>query len=328
MQPTTSIHPHFFIQPKQGSIRDGFGHGVVAAAQTNSQVVALCADVTESVRLHWFREAFPERFVEVGVAEQNLVGTAAGLALGGKIPFAASYAVFSPGRSWDQLRVSVCYSKLPVKIIGGHAGLNVGPDGATHQALEDLALTLSLPNLTVIVPADETEAFQATQASATHPGPVYLRLAREASPLVHSLDAPFVLGKARKLTTGTDVTILATGLLVAPALIAAQQLQLQNISAEVLNISTLKPLDKSTIIASVQKTRAVVTAEEHQLHGGLTSVISTLLAQHLPVPLEAVAVRDQFGESGGGQELLDLYELNTTGISKAVWRVLERKRGH
>lgn len=325
MKPTAHLHPTFFDQPTLGSIRDGFGAGLVALAKSNLAVVGLCADVTESVRMQPFAEAFPERFVEVGVAEQNVLGVAAGLALAGKIPVAASYAVFSPGRSWDQLRVSICYSNLNVKVIGGHAGLNVGPDGATHQALEDLALTQVLPNLTVVVPADETEAAAAMQAIGNHVGPCYLRLIRDKSPLVINETSPFVLGKARQLTTGRDVSIFACGLMVHMAVSAAKMLEEQGIDAEVINIHTLKPLDQAAIVASATKTRAVVVAEEHQLFGGLTSAVSMTLVQHVPTPLEAVAVRDTFGESGTSEELLTKYHLTTNDIAKAVWRVLERK---
>lgn len=317
--------PAFPTQLLDAGTRDGFGAGLVAAATQQPQIVGLCADVTESVRMAEFATVFPDRFIEIGVAEQNLVGVAAGLALGGKTPFAASYAVFNPGRSWDQFRVSVCYSNLNVKLVGGHTGLNVGPDGATHQALEDLALTLSLPNLTVVVPADAHEAFQATLALAQHVGPAYLRLARDKSPDVTSKHAPFVLGKISQLESGNDVTIIACGLMVAPALAAAQKLRQAGLTAKVLNASTLKPFDTKTILTAARQTGAVVTVEEHQLHGGLSSLVSQTCALHYPIPIESVAVKDTFGESGPAKELLAKYGLTAEDIQKAAWKVFNRK---
>ncbi|HYD35637.1 MAG TPA: transketolase C-terminal domain-containing protein [Vitreimonas sp.] len=312
--------------PTLGSIRDGFGIGLLEMAKKKPEIVALCADLTESVRLLPFKAKYPQRFIEIGVAEQNLVGVAAGLALAGKIPFAASYAAFSPGRSFDQLRVSVCYSNLNVKLIGGHAGLTVGPDGATHQMLEDLALTRSLPNLTVVVPCDQEEARKATHAIAKHLGPCYLRLSRDKSPVVTKTETPFSLGKAVVLQPGKHVTLFACGIMVAEALQAAEHLKKHDVVAEVINIHTLKPLDKYAIVKSAQKTRAVVTAEEHQLAGGLGSAISEVLAESCPTPLERVGIRDQFGESGESQELLAKFELTSNDIIKAVWKVLERKQ--
>lgn len=317
--------PAFPIQLLDSGTRDGFGAGLVAAAELYPGLVGLCADVTESVRMADFAARYPDRFVEVGVAEQNLVGVAAGMALGGKTPFAASYAVFNPGRSWDQFRVSVCYSNLNVKLVGGHAGLNVGPDGATHQALEDLALTLSLPNVTVVVPADAYEAYQATIAIAGQVGPSYLRLARDKCPDVTSKNGSFTLGKISTLDTGKDLSIVACGLLVAPAMTAAQRLRQEGLSVRVLNASTLKPFDTKTILTAARQTGAIVTAEEHQLHGGLSSLVSQTCAQHYPVPVESVAVKDTFGESGQSKELLAKYHLTTEDIQKAAWKVFNRK---
>lgn len=308
-----------------GSIRDGYGRGLLEAAQKDQRVVGLCADVTESIRMHWLAEKLPQQFVDLGVAEQNLVGVSAGMALAGQIPFAGSYAVFSPGRSWDQVRVSVCYSNLNVKIIGGHAGLTVGPDGATHQSLEDLAMTRVLPNLLVVVPADETEAYQATLALAEHVGPAYLRLSREKSPNIFTKDMPFKLGQAKILKSGKHVTIFACGLMVAQALLAAEKLASQDIQATVVNVHTLKPLDKKTIYAAATATGAVVTAEEHQKIGGLGSAIAEFLATNAPLPMEMVGTNDTFGESGPASALMKKYGLTANDITKAVWKVLERK---
>lgn len=311
-----------------GSIRDGFGKGLLAAGQANQAVVALCADLTESTRVSYFANQFPERFVEVGVAEQNLVGIAAGLALGGKTPFAVSYAEFNPGRSWEQIRVSVCYSNLNVKLVGGHAGLSVGPDGATHQALEDLALTQVLPNLTVIVPCDEQQAYQATLAAAKHSGPIYLRLSRDTSARITTQQTDFKIGKGQLLRAGTDLTIVATGLMVAQALLAADQLAAQDISAQVINIHTLKPIDTELLIWAAKTTGAIVTAEEHQKLGGLGSTVASVLAEQLPTPLAFVAVQDAFGESGTTSELFEKYQLNSASIITATHSVLKRKKTH
>jgi transketolase len=317
----------YLRNPTFGSTRDGFGQGLKEAGQLNPQIVGLCADLTESTRMELFKQTFPDRFIEVGVAEQNLVGLAAGLALGGKVPFAASYAVFSPGRSWDQLRVSVCYSNLNVKIIGGHTGLTVGPDGASHQALEDIAITRVLPNLTVVVPCDQEEARKATHALATHRGPAYLRLGRDKVLSVTTDHTPFQLGVAQTLRTGSDISIIACGLMVQEALLAAEMLQHEGIQARVINVHTIKPLDVVTIINAAQETGAIVTAEEHQLAGGLGSAIAETITQHIPVPIEMVGVQDRFGESGNSQELLAKYDLTKEVIIKKVKKALKRKRG-
>lgn len=309
-----------------GSIREGFGKGLKEAGQANPQVVALCADLTESIRMNLFAETFPERFVQVGVAEQNLIGVAAGIAMAGKVAFAGSYAVFSPGRSWDQIRVSVCYSNLNVKIVGGHAGITVGQDGATHQALEDIAMMRVLPNMTVVVPADEEEARQATLALAKIATPAYLRLARDKSANIFSAeDYHFALGKAVTLKQGADVSIFACGTMVAEALQASEKLGEEGIECEVINIHTIKPIDQDAILNSVKKTRAVVTAEEHQIAGGLASAIAEVLAQHQPTPMEFVGIKDTFGESGKPQELKEKYGMTATQIIRAVKDVLQRK---
>lgn len=315
-----------YKQLKAGSIRDGFGKGLLAAAKVDKNIVALCADLTESTRVSFFADHFPDRFVEVGVAEQNLVGVAAGLALGGKTPFAVSYAEFSPGRSWEQIRVSVCYSNLNVKLVGGHAGLSVGPDGATHQILEDLALTQVLPNLTVIVPCDEHQAFQATVAAAQHQGPVYLRLSRETSAQITTPQTPFEIGKGQLLRQGSDVTIVAMGLMVEPALLAAEQLATKQISAQVINMHTLKPIDVELLTWAAKTTGAVVTVEEHQQFGGLGSIVATTLAEQHPTPIEFVAVQDSFGESGTSDELFTKYRLTSHSIETAVHKVVARAK--
>lgn len=311
--------------PTLTASRDGFGEGLVQAAEQNLQVVGLCADLTESVRMLPFAEKFPERFIQVGVAEQNLVGVAAGLALAGKIPFAASYAVFSPGRSWDQLRVSVCYSNLNVKIIGGHAGLSVGPDGATHQAMEDIAMTRVLPNLLVVVPCDAEEARKATLAIAKHIGPAYLRLGREKVRNLTTPQTPFELGRAEVFHQGRDATIIACGLMVQEALQAALELEKEALSIRVINIHTIKPLDQAAIIAAAQETGAIVTAEEHQVHGGLGGAVAEVVTARYPVPMEIVGMPDQFGESGSASELLKKYRLTASDIKAAVHRVMLRK---
>lgn len=307
------------------STRDGFGQGLLELGKNNKQVVGLCADLTGSLRMSEFEKKYPKRFFQVGVAEQNLVGVASGLALEGFIPFAASFAVFNPGRNWDQIRVSVCYNNVNVKVVGGHAGLTVGADGATHQALEDIALMRTLPNMTVIVPADFHEAKRATIACASHDGPVYLRIGRESFPFITKENSVFKIGKVNVLKKGIDVTIFACGIMVEKALQAARILAYENVSVEVINNHTIKPLDKRRILASVAKTKCVVTAEEHQIAGGMGSAIAELLAQKHPVPIEMVGVKDTFGETGTPQELLKKYKLTHKDIVKAVRKVLLRK---
>lgn len=310
------------------ALRDGFGEGIMLAAKENDNVVALCADLTESNRLDEFKKAYPNRFVEIGIAEQNLIGVAAGMAHAGKIPFAASFAVFSPGRSWDQVRVSVCYSKANVKVVGGHAGITVGQDGATHQALEDIGIMRVLPNMTILVPADAIEMRKATIAAAKMNGPVYLRSGREKFPQVTSESAPFTIGKANTLKDGKDVTIIACGIMVREALLAAEELASKKINAAVVNMHTIKPLDERVVTDAAHSTGALVTAEEHQIVGGLGSAVAEVLASQIPVPLERVGVKDTFGESGTAPELMDKYGLRAKDIVVAVLRVIERKKHH
>jgi len=315
----------FVKTKKQDSTRAGFGRGLVEIAKKNKAIVALTADLSESTKLLEFQRLYPERYFDVGVAEQNLAGVAAGLALAGKIPFMTSYAVFSPGRNWDQIRVSIAYNRANVKIISTHAGLNVGPDGATHQALEDIALMRVLPHMTVVVPADAEQARQATIAIARHQGPVYLRLTRSNTPIITDPKARFTIGQAQVLLIGTDVTLIACGPLVYQTLVAAEQLKRHHISATVINCHTIKPLDSKTILSAVKKTKAVVTIEEHQRAGGLGSAIAEVLASHYPTPQEFVAVEDTFGESGQAEELLDKYGLTVEHIIQATLSVIKRK---
>ena len=312
-------------EEKKG-IRDGFGEGMLLLGESRPEVVALCADLTESDRLDKFREKYPSRFVEVGVAEQNLIGVAAGMAHVGKIPFTASFAVFSPGRSWDQVRVSGCYSNNNVKIYGGHAGITVGEDGATHQALEDVAITRVLPRMTVIVPADAIEMRKATVAAADRPGTVYLRGGREKLPLVTTDETPFEIGEANLLREGKHVTIIACGIMVHEALLAAEALAKRKVEARVLGMHTIKPIDVNAILQAAHDTGAIVTAEEHQITGGLGSAVAEVLCANYPAPLERVGVKDTFGESGTSAALMDKYGLRATDIARAAENAIERKR--
>lgn len=314
--------------PEKIPSRDGYGKGLVALGKKNKHVVALCCDLTDSTRAAWFKQAFPDRFIEMGIAEQNMAGVAAGLAIEGKIPFISSYAAFSPGRNLDQIRVSICYNNLNVKIEGAHAGISVGPDGATHQALEDIAIMRALPRMTVIVPADAFEAEKATIAAASHPGPVYLRLGREKVPIVTSSSSPFKIGKAEIYREGTDASIIACGIMVYEALRAAELLAKENIQVQVLNCHTIKPLDEKTIRASAQKTKAIVTAEEHQIIGGLGSAVAEALSKQFPVPIECVGIHDRFGESGTPEELLEAYGCTYKDIIQSVKQVIRRKKQH
>ena len=304
--------------------RDGFGDGILELGRTNPNVVALTADLAGSLKLDNFIKEFPERFIQVGIAEANMIGISAGLAIGGKIPYATSFANFATGRVYDQIRQSVAYSDKNVKICASHAGLTLGEDGATHQILEDLAMMRNLPNMTVINPCDYAQTKAATIAIADHHGPVYLRFGRPAWPMFTD-NLPFVIGKALTLRDGKDVTIFATGHLVWHALEAAKQLETEGVSCEVVNIHTIKPLDTAAIIESVKRTRAVVSAEEHQMNGGLGSAIAEVLAKNLPTPQEFVGVNDSFGESGTPDELLAKYGLGIVDVIAAVKKVLTRK---
>lgn len=306
-------------------IRKGFGKGLLAAGHNNEQVVAACADLTDSTQMSLFRDAFPDRFIEIGVAEQNLVTVGSGLASQGKIPFVSSYAAFSPGRNWEQIRTTVCLNDQPVKIVGSHAGLYTGADGATHQMLEDIALMRVLPNMVVIVPGDSVEAEKATLALATDKRPGYLRLAREATPVLTTEKTPFEIGKAYIFERGVDVSIIATGTMTYQALVAAEKLFKDGIDAEVLHVPTIKPLDTKTILESVKKTKCVVTVEEAQINGGLGGAIAELLGEEFPVPLRRVGVRDRFGESGTPEELLKHFGITAPNIMLAAHEVVDKK---
>lgn len=306
-------------------IRKGFGRGLLAAGKLDVNVVAACADLTDSTQMGAFRDAFPDRFVEIGVAEQNLVTVGAGLAAAGKIPFVSSYAAFSPGRNWEQIRTTICLNDRPVKIIGSHAGLYTGKDGATHQMLEDITLMRVLPNMVVIVPGDSLEAEKATLAMAQDSRPNYMRLAREATPVLTTAQTPFEIGKAYVYEPGTDVTIIATGTMTYHALLAAELLYKDGIEAEVVHVPTIKPLDNDTILKSVRKTKCVITVEEAQIIGGLGGAVAELLGENFPVPMKRIGMQDHFGESGDPDELLTHFGLDAKHIRLAAHEVTAKK---
>ena len=312
---------------EQVPLRNGFGEGLVLAGDADENVVGLCADLTESTRMKAFADKYPERFVQMGVAEQNLAATASGMAAVGKIPFITSYAMFSPGRNWEQIRTTICYNDRPVKIIGSHAGVSVGPDGGTHQAIEDIAITRVIPRMVVIAPCDMHEAKKATIAAAKTKTPVYIRLAREKTPVMTTGSTPFEIGKALVFWKGEapQATVISCGALTHNALKAAKELKEEGISVTVINNHTIKPLDAETILTSVKETGAVVSVEEHQKAGGLGSAISETLAQHHAVPMEMVGVDDRFGQSGAPEELIEEYSLGVAHIKEAVKKVLRRK---
>jgi len=311
-------------QGKQDT-RSGYGAGMTELGRTNPNVVALCADLVGSLKIETFIEENPERFFQVGIAEANMMGIAAGLTIGGKIPFASTFANFATGRVYDQIRQSIAYSDKNVKICASHSGLTLGEDGATHQILEDIGLMKMLPGMTVINPCDYNQTKAATIAIAEHHGPVYLRFGRPKVANFTPADQKFEIGKALMLNEGTDVTIIATGHLVWEALLAAESLENQGISAEVINIHTIKPLDDKAILDSVKKTGCVVTAEEHNYLGGLGESVARVLATHHPTPQEFVATQDTFGESGTPEQLMEKYGLNNKAIESAVLKVLKRK---
>jgi len=303
--------------------RAGFGRGLLAAGQANETIVALCADLTESTQMHLFRDAFPKRFIEVGVAEQNLVTVASGLARAGKIPFTSSYSAFSPGRNWEQIKTTAALNNQPVKIIGSHAGVSVGPDGATHQMLEDIALMRAMPNMIVIAPGDSVEAEKATKAIAENGKPTYMRLAREKTAIFSTDDSPFEIGKAYVLREGHEVSLFGTGTMTYQLLVAAQLLAEKGIQAEVVHVPTIKPLDDDTLLASARKTGRVVTAEEAQAAGGFGGAVSELLSSKLPTPVLRVGILDRYGESGTQAELLDYFGLSGEKIAEQVTGWLE-----
>jgi transketolase len=305
--------------------RSGFGEGLVEIGRKNANIVALCADLTGSLKMNAFEKEFPERFVQVGIAEANMMGIAAGLTIGGKIPYTGTFANFSTGRVYDQIRQSIAYSNKNVKICASHAGITLGEDGATHQILEDIGMMRMLPNMTVIVPADFNQTKAATMAIADHVGPVYLRFGRPVVPIFVPENQPFVIGKADVLIEGMDVTIVACGHLVWKSIEAAQILAEQGIRAEVINMHTIKPFDRDALIKSVSKTKCVVSAEEHMRNGGLGDAIAQVLSQEMPLPQEYVAVNDKFGESGTPDELMAKYKLEAVDVAEAAKKVMARK---
>jgi transketolase len=306
--------------------REVYGKTLVDLGRENPDIVVLDGDLSPSTMTQYFKKEFPERFFEVGIAEQNMIGIASGLAASGKIPFASTFAVFAPGRCFDQIRVSVAQAQLNIKIVVTHAGITVGEDGASHQALEDLALICSLPGFTVIVPADATETAQAIRAVAAHKGPCYVRLCRPKLPVIYDNNYKFQIGRGAEMRSGTNATIIACGVMVAPALEAASQLAQQGINCWVINMSTLKPIDETIVVKAARETGAIITAEEHQEHGGLCSIVARITAKYHPVPMEFVAIKDKFGTSGKPAELLARYGLTSKDIAAAVRDTIKRKR--
>lgn len=327
------LNPHYASDDvKLEPTRLGFGRGLVRAGESDERVVALCADLTESTQISLFRDKFPKRYVEVGIAEQNLVTVASGMARAGKIPFTASYAAFSPGRNWEQIRTTAALNDQPVKIVGAHAGISVGPDGATHQILEDIALMRVMPNMVVVYPGDSIEAEKATLKIAGNGKPSYIRLAREKTPIFSTENSPFEIGKAYTLRHGNDISLLGTGTMTYQLLILARFLETAGISAEVVHVPTIKPLDEATILASIQKTGRVVTAEEAQIAGGFGSAVAELLSEKSPTPLYRIGIRDRFGESGSPQELMTHFGLTAEtmlpGVLKFIDHVPQYKPGY
>ena len=329
LNPILKLNPHLFLDSvEQIPIRKGFGEGLVIAGEENKNVVALCADLTESTQMLPFKEKFPERFVEIGVAEQNLVTVSSGMAAMGKIPFCSSYAMFSPGRNWEQIRTTIAYNDRGVIIVGSHAGVSVGPDGGTHQAIEDIALMRVLPNMIVVSPCDSIEARKATIALAKLGKPAYLRLAREKTGIMTTDDTPFEIGKAEVFYSPDGIShvgVIATGALVRNAILAAKDLEKKGIKVKVVNIATIKPLDTEAVIALAKECKAIVTVEEHQVAGGMGSAIAECLSQNYPVPIEFIGVQDKFGQSGTPEQLIKHYKMDRDSISQAIVKVLNRK---
>jgi transketolase len=338
LNPSLKLNTKLFEKElEQVPIRKGFGQGLLEAGEKDERVVGLCADLTESTQMHLFRDKFPERFIEIGIAEQNLASVASGLAAMGKIPFISSYAMFSPGRNWEQIRTTICYNDRPVIIAGSHAGVSVGPDGGTHQAIEDIAITRVIPNMIVISPCDYLEAKRATLAAAKIGKPVYLRLAREKTPVITTEETPFEIGKAQgvydanlkqgdtDINKKADVGIIATGALVYKAIKAAEELKKQNITSKVLNMATIKPLDIEAVINIAKSCGAIVTVEEHQIAGGLGSAVAEVLVQNFPTPIEFIGIKDKFGQSGKPEELLEYYGMGESHIIEAARKAIGRK---
>ncbi len=330
LNPELKLNTKLFNEDcEQQPIRKGFGQGLLKAGEEDKNVVALCADLTESTQMHLFKEKFPERFVEIGVAEQNLVTVASGMAAMGKIPFCSSYAMFSPGRNWEQIRTTIAYNDRKVIVVGSHAGISVGPDGGTHQALEDLALMRILPNMDVISPCDAIEAKKATLQLAQSKRPAYLRLAREKTPIITTDETPFNLEKAQIFwipDSGlASVGIIVTGGLTYNVLLAAKELENEGIKTKVLNLATIKPIDVEAILNLVKETKCIVTVEEHQIAGGMGSAVAEVLAQNYPTPIEFVGVKDLFGQSGTPNELIKHYGMDKDSIKESIRKVLKRK---
>ena len=329
------LNPKLKLNPKiwnddveQIPIRQGFGEGLLQAGIEDESIVGLCADLTESTKMNLFADRFPKRFVQVGVAEQDLATVASGMAAMGKLPFISSYAMFSPGRNWEQIRTTITYNDRAVIIAGSHAGISVGPDGGTHQALEDIAIMRVLPNMIVITPCDSIEAKKATLALAKLKKPAYIRLARDKSPIITTTDTPFEIGKAQVLYEPVGIShvgVIASGALVSNALKAARNLEKEGIRVKVVNIGTIKPLDTKSILALAKETKALVTVEEHQIAGGMGSVISEYLAGVFPTAIEFLGVKDKYGQSGTPLELIEKYEMGISHIEEAIRKVLNRK---
>ena len=330
LNPKLKLNPKIFNEDvEQVPIRKGFGQGLVEAGEADKNIVALCADLTESTQMIFFKEKLPERFIEVGVAEQNLVTVASGMAAMGKIPFCSSYAMFSPGRNWEQIRTTIAYNDRPVKIVGSHAGISVGPDGGTHQALEDIALMRVIPNMDVFSPCDSVEAKKITLEIAKTKTPTYLRLAREKTPVITTEETPMQIGKAEIYWMPdvglSQVGIIVTGGLIYRALLAAKELEGEGIKTKVMNLASIKPIDTDAIVALAKECGAIVTVEEHQIAGGMGSAVAEVLAQNFPVPIEFIGVKDKFGQSGMPDELVEHYGMGKNSIKEAVQKVLKRK---
>lgn len=327
----TDLHLHFDTLdatklPTQSN-RDGFGRGLVEAAEADERIVVLCGDVTESTRTHWFKERFPERYIEVGIAEQHMAALASGLAAAGKIPFIVSYAVFSPGRNWEQIRTTIALNDVPVKIVGSHTGVSAGPDGATHQALEDITLMRVLPNISIVIPADAEEARKATLAVARTHAPAYIRLSRSETPVFTTPETPFALGKADYLwhSDNSEVAIIGAGPILYDALMAARQLADEGLSTSVLNVHSIKSMDIDAVLGAVRECGALVSVEDHQILGGIGGTLAEIVTQNTPCPIEMISVHDKFGQSGTPEELKEHYGLSVSAIVNAVTRVRGRK---
>lgn len=330
LNPNLKLNPKIFNSDvEQVPIRKGFGQGLLKAGEINKNVVGLCADLTESTQMNFFADKFPERFVQVGVAEQNLITVASGMAAMGKIPFCSSYAVFSPGRNWEQIRTTITFNDRPVKIVGSHSGISVGPDGGTHQALEDIALMRVMPNIDVISPCDAIEAKKATLALVRTGKPAYLRLAREKTPIITTEETPFNIDQAEIYWIPdmglAQAGIIVTGGLLYKAILAAKELEVEGIKTKVMNLSSIKPIDVKAIVSLAKECKAIVTVEEHQIAGGMGSAVAEVLAQNFPVPIEFIGIRDLFGQSGTPDELVEHYGMGKNSIKEAVKKVLARK---